>query len=262
MSRLPTVFVSHGSPMLALGAGETGYAWRKLAESLPKPRAVVVFSAHWSSPLPAVGAAAQHGTIHDFYGFPAPLYDVRYDTQGEPALAQRLAQGLQDAGWPARIDVERGLDHGAWVPLKDMYPQADVPVVPVSINNRQSPAWHYQLGHALAPLLDDDVLLLASGSLTHNLYEIEPGRDGETPPPYVTAFQDWFHAKLTAGDLPALLDYRRQAPDAERAHPTQEHLLPLFVALGAAGANPDVTRHFDKVTERILAMDVYGFSAR
>ncbi|SMC19186.1 Aromatic ring-opening dioxygenase, catalytic subunit, LigB family [Andreprevotia lacus DSM 23236] len=261
MTRLPTVFVSHGSPMLALGAGATGTAWHSLAQSLPKPRAIVVFSAHWSAPTPVVGTAASHDTIHDFGGFPAPLYEVRYDTQGDPELALQLAKGLQDAGWPVRVDDERGLDHGAWVPLKDMYPDAEVPVVPITINSRQSPAWHYQLGQALTTLLPDDVLLVASGSLTHNLYEIEWGHDGEAAPPYVTAFQEWFHDRLQAGDVEALLDYRARAPEAARAHPTQEHLLPIYVALGAAGERPAVTRHFAAVTERILAMDVYSFAA-
>ncbi|BCL74866.1 dioxygenase [Jeongeupia sp. HS-3] len=260
MTRLPTFYVSHGSPMLALDAGHTGEAWAGIARHLPKPRAIVMVSAHHSAAITTIGSAARHDTIHDFYGFPAALYQQRYDTQGDPALAQQLALGLEAAGWPTQRDPQRGLDHGGWVPLKSFYPAADIPVVPLSINARQSPAWHYRLGQLLAALLPDDVLLIASGSLTHNLYEFEPGFDGAPALPYVTAFQDWMHTRLQAADLDALLDYRRQAPEAVRAHPTEEHLLPLYVALGAAGPGTTAVRHYDGVTERILAMDIYGFN--
>ncbi|AOY02424.1 dioxygenase [Jeongeupia sp. USM3] len=260
MTRLPAFFVSHGSPMLALDPGHTGEAWARIAAGLPRPRAIVMVSAHHHAAITMIGSAATHDTIHDFYGFPAALYQQRYDTQGDPALAQQLAQGLEAAGWPVQLDPQRGLDHGGWVPLKSFYPAADIPVVPLSINARQSPAWHYRLGQLLADLLPDDVLLIASGSLTHNLYEFEPGFDGAPALPYVTAFQEWMHDRLQAADLDALLDYRRQAPGAERAHPSEEHLLPLYVTLGAAGAGTSAVRHYDGVTERILAMDVYGFN--
>lgn len=259
MPRLPTVFVSHGSPMLALRPGATGAAWRDLSAGMPRPRAVLVASAHWSAPGPLIGSGARHETIHDFGGFPAPLFALRYDAPGDPRLAHQLAEGLTAAGWPARPDPQRGLDHGAWVPLRELYPQADVPIVPVSIDARHDPAHHYRLGQALAPLLGEDVLLLASGSLTHNLYE---WRHGEAAPAgYVREFQSWIFERLQAGDVDALLDYRRRAPAAERAHPTDEHLLPLFVALGAAGSPPRVERRFEAVADGVLAMDVYSFSA-
>ena len=256
MQRLPTVFVSHGSPMLALDAGAAGSAWQQLAEQLPRPRAVVAVSAHWSAALPTLGNGAHHATIHDFYGFPAALYQVQYRTPGDPQLAESLQQRLS----AARLDPERGLDHGAWVPLSSMYAAADVPVVPLSLNARLGPAHHYALGEALAPLLADDVLLLASGGLTHNLREFRPGADGLPPPDYVLEFQDWFYQRIQAGDIDALLDYRQRAPGAVRAHPTEEHLLPIFVALGAAGTGAQATRHYAAISERILAMDAYSFS--
>jgi 4,5-DOPA dioxygenase extradiol len=254
------LFVSHGSPMLALDAGETGAAWRRIAQALPRPRAIVVVSAHCESAAVQIGAAARYLAVHDFRGFPAALYEMRYAPPGAPALARTLVQGLQAAGWPAELNADDGLDHGAWVPLMKMYPEADVPVVPVSIDVRRGPGYHHALGAALGPLLAPDVLLLASGSLTHNLFEFRPGRSAAPAADYVTEFQDWFQRRLAAHDLPALLDYRRQAPAAVRAHPSEEHLLPLYVALGAAGPAPRVERHFGGVTEGILAMDVYGFT--
>jgi 4,5-DOPA dioxygenase extradiol len=259
MLRLPTVFVSHGSPMLALESGATGQAWRALGSTLARPRAIVALSAHWSAPITTIGSGARHDTIHDFYGFPAALYQLRYDSPGDPTLAQQLSNALEQAGWPVRLDAQRGLDHGAWVPLRAMYPEADIPVVPVSINAHRDPSYHYRLGQVLRPALPDDVLLLASGSLTHNLQEFEPGRGHEPAAGYVQEFQDWMHRHLQAGDLASLLDYRRQAPAAARAHPSDEHLLPLYAALGAAEPPLRATRHLDIVTERILAMDIYSF---
>lgn len=260
MSRLPTLFVSHGAPTLALEPGETGAAWTGLARSLPRPRAVVVVSAHWSAPGPRVGSGAHHATIHDFYGFPAPLYQLRYEPPGDPALAAKLVEGLGAAGYAAAEEPARGLDHGAWVPLRSMYPEADLPVVPLSLDARQGPHWHYRLGRALAPLLGEEVLLLASGSLTHNLGHFVPGDPGPAPG-YVERFQDWLYQRLQAGDLEGLLDYRSRAAEARQAHPTDEHLLPLYVALGAAGEGATANRHHAEVRDRALAMDVYSFAA-
>lgn len=259
MSRLPTLFVSHGAPTLALDPGATGAAWSALAAGLPRPRAVVVVSAHWDAARTRVGSGPRHATIHDFYGFPEPLYRLRYEPPGDPALAERLAAGLTAAGLPAVPDAERGLDHGAWVPLRSMYPAADVPVVPLSLDARRGPAWHYRLGQALAPLLEADVLLLASGSLTHNLGEFRPGHAGPVAE-YVTRFQDWVHEQAVGGDVEALLDYRARAPGAERAHPSEEHLLPMFVALGAAGEPLRARRHHAGVADGALALDVYSYA--
>ncbi|SFN23730.1 Aromatic ring-opening dioxygenase, catalytic subunit, LigB family [Formivibrio citricus] len=260
MSTLPALFVSHGSPMLAQDAGHTGAAWQQLFASLPRPQAILVLSAHWLTPAPQVSATALPKTIHDFGGFPRELYGMQYPAPGAPQLAGEVAALLDEAGFTASLDPERGLDHGAWVPLRLMASAADIPVLQLSLQPQFGPDYHYRLGQALAPLRSQGVLLLGSGSLTHNLFEVQwnAGDDESAVPEYVYAFQRWVHEKLLAGDTAALLDYRRQAPSAERAHPTEEHLLPLFAMLGA-GSPGAVRRHFAGITEGVLAMDVYSF---
>ncbi|KUM44493.1 DODA-type extradiol aromatic ring-opening family dioxygenase [Pseudomonas sp. EpS/L25] len=256
---LPTLFISHGSPMEALDAGAAGQAWRLLGQTLPTPAAIVVVSAHFDTPVPVFGTAERPATVHDFYGFPEALYRLSYPAPGAPALAETLAQGLREQGWEART-AEQGLDHGAWVPLRYLYPDARIPVVPLSMSADRGPDYHFALGQALAPLLPADTLLIGSGSLTHNLGDFRRG--GSDAPDYVTAFQAWIQERLRERDLEALLDYRRRAPHARQAHPTDEHLLPLFVALGAAAAEGEFRIHHDGIAHRVLAMDVYGFSRR
>lgn len=255
----PSFYLSHGSPMLALDAGKTGQAWQQLVADLPKPKAILMVSAHWGSLQPAVSAASQPETIHDFGGFPAELYEIQYPAPGAPWLAERVAQRLEAAGLPVAVHPSRGLDHGAWVPLQVMYPDASVPVVQLSVQPRQGPEHHYRLGQALAGLQQEGVMIMASGSLTHNLYEVigDMPDDDPHPPAYVPAFQNWMHEKMLANDVNALLDYRRQAPEAARAHPTDEHLLPLFVMMGAAGKDSQVDRAHHGITGAVLAMDIY-----
>jgi 4,5-DOPA dioxygenase extradiol len=169
----------------------------------------------------------------------------------------QLIEALQVEGWPVRIHPDRGLDHGAWVPLRYMYPEADIPVVNVSIDEHKGPDYHYRLGQVLASALDDDVLLMASGSLTHNLGDFR--QPHYSTPAYVTDFQQWIQARLKDDDVQSLLEYRQQAPGGKKAHPSDEHLLPLFVALGAAGARHRASIYFDEVMHQILAMDIYCF---
>ena len=261
MHPLPSLYISHGSPMTALQPGLTGARLAELAAALPRPRAIVIASAHWLSRSAQVGGAAQPATIHDFGGFPAALNQLRYPAPGAPALAERVADLLDKAGLPARIDPQRGLDHGAWVPLRLLYPDADIPVLPLSIQPTLGPAHQYALGQALAPLRSEGVLLIGSGSITHNLHDLGAGYSDQRQAPYVRPFIDWIEQRLAAGDLDALLDYRRQAPFAERAHPTDEHLLPLFVALGAAGAQASAQRIDAGIDLGLLAMDIYRFDA-
>ena len=258
---LPTLFLSHGSPMHALEAGATatGRAWRALGERLPRPRAILMASAHWETDVPALTGAARPETIHDFRGFPAPLYEIRYPVPGAPELAARARDLLQAAGFEAGIDPARGLDHGAWAPLLYVFPRADVPVVQLSLQVERGPRHHLALGRALAPLAAEGVLVVGSGHLTHNLSEMRSLRDTGIGPaaPYVAEFQEWVRALIEAHDYDTLADYRRRSPAGVRAHPTEEHFLPLFVALGAAGGTARAERFIDHVESGVMAMDAY-----
>lgn len=254
---LPSLFISHGSPMLALQPGASGPALARLANQLPKPRAIVLVSAHWESRELRVGSAAQPRTWHDFGGFPAELYQVQYPAPGNPTLAAEIVQLLAAANLPAQLDAERPLDHGAWVPLTLMYPQADIPVVQVSLPSQQGPALQRQVGQALASLRAQGVLLIGSGSITHNLGELDWHAGPDVIEPWAQAFRDWIVEKLTEQDHAALQDYRRQAPFAVRNHPSDEHLLPLFFAEAAGGQFKVEHSGF---TLGALGMDIYSFT--
>ena len=255
---LATLFLSHGSPMHALQAGRAGAGWVQLGERIGKPRAVLIASAHWESEWPMLTTSSRPETIHDFGGFPDELYRLRYPAPGAPAVAQRAIDLLKAAGIPASANGCRGLDHGAWSPLLHMYPQADVPVVELALQSALGPRHHYRIGQALEALRGEEVLVIGSGHLTHNLREWR-GAARAAPAPYVREFQDWVHARLAAGEVEALLEYRSRAPHAARAHPTEEHFLPLYVALGAAGAHPAALRLYDAIESGVLAMDAYRF---
>ena len=261
---LPTLFLSHGSPMLPLTDAPARDFLIELGHSLKRPKAILAISAHWETEHPEVSAVAQNETIHDFYGFPRALYEMRYPAPGSPELAHDVATRLQAAGFETTIDGRRGLDHGAWVPLLLMYPQADIPVLQLSIQTEQGPKHHLDIGRAIAALRDDDVLIIGSGSFTHNLDEFRRSRPGvnDPSPPWVDAFADWVHDKVSAGHIDELLDYRRLAPYARNNHPTEEHFLPLFAALGAAGEGARVERLHNSASYGVLRMDVYAFHAR
>jgi 4,5-DOPA dioxygenase extradiol len=257
--KMPVLFVSHGAPTLPLEPGDTGAAWRQLGAQLPRPAAILVISAHWETRIPTLSLAAHPETIHDFSGFPAELYLLSYPAPGAPELAQAAALALQQAGIAVQLDDTRGLDHGAWVPLTLMYPKADIPVTQLSLQPDQDPAWHLALGRALRPLREQGVLIISSGSITHNLRALFRHPPGETAPLWVSEFCDWIAARIEAGDLDALSAYRTLAPHAALNHPTDEHLLPLFVALGAA-ERIDSAQHLNRVmTYGMLAMDVWLF---
>lgn len=259
MTALPSLFISHGSPMTALHPGRTGERLAELAAALPRPRAIVVASAHWLARVPRVGGAARPETVHDFGGFPAPLYQLRYPAPGAPVLADEVAARLRAVGLDASVDAGHGLDHGVWVPLRLMYPQADIPVVPLSIQPMLGTTHAWAVGRALAPLREQDVLVIGSGSMTHNLRDFGAGYDARHEAPYVQPFIRWIEQQLASGHADALLDYRRQAPFAERAHPSDEHLLPLFVAWGAGGHGARSKRLDAGIDLGFLAMDIYRF---
>lgn len=259
---LPSLFVSHGAPNLMLYDSPARRFLKALATYLPEPpRAILVASAHWETRTPMVNAVARNATIHDFFGFEPELHAAQYPAPGAPDLAGRVAELLEAAGLPCGIDGTRGLDHGAWVPLSLAWPKADVPVVQLSLQTERGPEHHLALGRALAPLRDEGVLVMGSGSFTHDLSEYRAYRAviDAPEPAWVSGFADWFDAALARGDEDALLGYRDRAPFAVRNHPTEEHLLPLFVALGAAGEEPWPRRLHTSTTHAVLRMEVYAF---
>ena len=261
MTTLPSLYVSHGAPTLALDPGQTGPALAALAQELPRPEAILMVSAHWETARPAASTAPRPETIHDFGGFPDALYRMAYPAPGAPDVARRAKDLLDAAGIGTDLDLRRGLDHGAWVPLRFLYPAADIPVAQLSIQPRLSPQHHYRVGEALRALTEAGVLIIGSGSLTHNLHELRMTATKPATEPYALAFQQWVYQAVNANDIAALLDYRRLAPEAARAHPTDEHFLPFFVALGAAGGSVSARRVNDEITYGALAMDAYVFGS-
>jgi 4,5-DOPA dioxygenase extradiol len=233
----PTLFISHGAPTLALEPSSTVSFLKELGKEIGNPRAIVCVSSHWNTSQPTTSAALRPETIHDFGGFPGALYQMRYAAPGAPAVAERVAELLKEAGIENQISANRGLDHGAWIPLKLMRPEANIPVTQLSVQPFAGAAAHFRIGQALAPLRREGVLILASGSAVHNLSSLG-GND--SAPDWALRFDDWLYQKITEGSYEELMNYRRLAPHATQAHPTEEHLLPLFVAMGAGreGENP------------------------
>ncbi len=256
----PALFISHGSPMMALEPSPARDFLAGLGATLGRPRAIVVASAHWETALPEVSAPVANDTIHDFYGFPPALFAMRYPAPGDPELAQRVAGLLRDAGLDAGVDPARGLDHGAWVPLVLMYPEHDIPVLQVSLQTPLGPQHHLRLGRALEALRGENVLVIGSGSFTHNLGRLRRVEPDAAAPADVVAFADWMHAALRDNRIDDLLAYRQKAPYAAMQHPSDEHLLPLFVALGAAGDKAHATRLHASTTYGALRMDAYAFA--
>ncbi len=254
-----SVFISHGAPTLPFEDVAARHFLEGLGSDHPRPKAIVVVSAHWETPIPMVNAVERNDTIHDFYGFPSKLYEISYSAPGSPELAGRIVDLLSGARMTVGIDRTRGLDHGAWVPLSLVYPEADVPVVQLSVQSHLGPGHHLELGRALAQLPDDDILVMASGSMTHDLSSWKGAIEREEPD-WVTAFADWTDAALLEGRTCDLLAYRNAAPFAARNHPTEEHFLPLFVALGAAGSRAKVERIHSSTTYGVLRMDAYAFN--
>ena len=256
---LPTLFLSHGSPLLAVEDSPTGRFLDALGPRLARARAVVVASAHDLSPRARIGAHPAPPTVHDFRGFPPALGAIRYPARGAPALAQRMERALADAGLDVTLDAAHGLDHGAWVPLRRIFPAADRPVVTLSIDPRADAAAQAAIGRALSFLPSEHVLVIGSGGFTHNLGALrrDDPRAAESPP--TAAFAGWLGDRLLARDCNAVLGWAAQAPHARDNHPTPEHLLPLFVAWGAAGPAPRAERWHVDVEYGALRMDAFAF---
>ncbi|WAC64793.1 class III extradiol ring-cleavage dioxygenase [Pseudoxanthomonas sp. SL93] len=255
---LPSLFLSHGSPMLAVEDSPTGRFLDRLSGLLPRPSAIVVASAHFIHARPTVTATPSPGTIHDFGGFPPALYDIRYPATGAPALATDVAARLTAAGFDARLDDRHGLDHGVWVPLHRMYPAADLPVVALSVNPARGADWHYRLGLALAPLRAQGVLVIGSGGFSHNLRALD-WQHGDAPAfPWVDTFTHALRERLLVGDIEGALDWQ-SLPEAQRNHPTPEHLYPLYVALGAGGVGARARLLHRDMEMGGLALDAFAF---
>lgn len=269
MTTLPSIFVSHGSPMIALEPGAAGAFLQRLGPAIDstfgRPRAIVVASAHTLAHTNAVLGGATHAAVYDFGGFPDALFRLRYDAAGDAALAADVAKRLAAAGLDAPLRSDTGLDHGIWTALRYLYPDAGVPVVPVAMRPMDSPAQQMALGAALRPFADDGVLVLGTGSFTHNLRRVFAGRsisasgDGEAETADSAAFRGWMHERTMARDWAALADYRRLAPHAVEMHPSDEHLLPFYVAAGAAAADATPARLHASVIFGCLGMDAYAF---
>jgi 4,5-DOPA dioxygenase extradiol len=249
---MPAVFVGHGSPMNAIEDNRYSRAWKALGEALPRPRAILVVSAHWFIPSTAVTAMALPRTIHDFSGFPQELYGVRYPAHGDPELAAEVAALL--APLPVALDARWGLDHGAWSILRHAYPDADVPVVQLSIDETKPPAFHYELGAGLSALRERGVLVIGSGNVVHNLELIHFG--ATTPYDWAVRFDDHVRIALERRDDAALVEYQKNA-DAAIAAPDPDHYYPLLYIAGIRRADDSLRFLTDGIDARSISMRAF-----
>jgi len=256
--RPSVLFVGHGSPLMAAVPGEAGTALMQFGRGLGEPRAVLVISPHWETQEPTVSTAAALETMHDFNGFPAELDAIHYPASGSAEAAREVTEALAAAGLTAATHPSRGLDHGAWVPLRYLLPAAAVPIVPLSIQHHGGPHHAYRVGQALAPLRQRGWLIVGSGNITHNLGDWQQAKLGAAvDTAYAQRFADWIYAAIAAGQVEPLLRYRDHHPDGMRAHPRDEHLLPLFTALGAAGPGGPARAVHRGIRDHVIAMDSY-----
>lgn len=259
---LPTLFISHGSPMTILQDTPARHFLESLGALLPRPKAILSVSAHWETAHPAVSNPQVNETIYDFYNFPEDLYKLTYTPPVAHHLAHEVRALLTEAGMPCQEDATQGLDHGSWVPLKLAYPLADIPVIQLAVQPGLGAGHHLAMGAALQRLRAEDILVLGSGTFTHDLRRFRLGRPVLDAPETrdVTDFTTWMDTKIMAGDLAALADYRRLAPYAVEEHPTEEHLLPLHVALGAAGPAMVAKKLHSSIEYGFMRMDAYAFT--
>lgn len=241
--------------MIALEKEGWGKALKEFAASIPRPRAVVVVSGHWEAPVPIrVTASKAPEAIHDFSGFPEQLYRIRYEALGDPELAERVKNLLGRAGIAAALDPRRGLDHGAWVPLRFLYPRADLPVLEVSQPVPRTPNDALKIGRALSPLRDDGVLLVGTGGIVHNLRRIDFADQAGKVPDWARTFDAWVAGRLESVDAAGLATYRQSAPYAAMAVPTTDHFDPIFVVLGSAGPGERVRTIYEGFRYGTLSM--------
>ena len=253
--KAPSCFISHGAPSFAIEQDELSEYLGNLGKSLTNVKAVLVVSPHWQTHALEVMTTPEPETIHDFYGFPAELYSLNYPSLGNPTLARKALKLLAEHGFAAKENHTQGYDHGAWVPLLHLLPEHQLPVFQISLPTRFTPQMAFNLGNALNSLRDEGVMIIGSGGLTHNLHELQS--KGAQPAPYIEEFIHWIDEKIKARDLEKLVEYRRLAPHGARAHPTEEHLLPLFVAIGASHQDENLTTIANQIYYGILATQSY-----
>ena len=259
MLTFPALFISHGAPDLILHSSPARYFLQQLGTQLGKPQAILAISAHWLTRVLTVSTALQATSVHDFGGFPQELYRMNYAPPGAPRLAEQTAKLLAQAGFETDVHPNRGLDHGAWEPLILMYPEANIPVTQLSIQPHFGTSYHLQLGRVLAALRQEGILILASGTTTHSLRTFGQYAFDAAPPNWVQQFDRWLAEAIAQNDTDTLLNYRRQAPYATQNHPSEEHLLPLFVALGAGGEETTGTQLHASFTYGVFSMAAYAF---
>ncbi|WP_199052433.1 class III extradiol ring-cleavage dioxygenase [Aquitalea sp. ASV15] len=256
-TRQPALFISHGAPTLPIEHSATRDFLQQLGQQLPRPRAIVVLSAHWESTLPMVNLAEKPGTLYDFGGFPPILYTLRYPASTDLTLAAEATDLLRQSGFRVGSTDQRGLDHGMWTPLMLMYPQADIPLVMVSLPHAATADTYYRMGRALRALRDDNVMIVGSGSYTHNLWQL--GRDGSAPPSWAEDFAQWMDHALSDNRPQDILNWKQLAPHARENHPSDEHFNPLLVAMGAASDDTPPHKLHDDWRMGSLSMACWRF---
>ncbi|CAL1392325.1 unnamed protein product [Linum trigynum] len=264
MAIAETFFISHGSPTLSiddsLPARHFLKSWEQKVYQKEKPQAILIISAHWDTKLPSVNVVDRNDTIHDFYGFPKQMYELRYTPPGAPRLAKRVKELLMGSGFDEVVeDKKRGVDHGAWVPLMLMYPEADIPVCQLSVQSDRDGTYHYNMGKALAPLRQEGVLIIGSGSATHNLRAL--GSSDSSVAPWAQQFDTWLKDSLVEGRYEDVNHYEVKAPHAKKAHPWPEHFFPLHVAMGAAGDSSEAKLIHQSWSLGTLSYSSYQFTA-
>ncbi|WP_454192531.1 DODA-type extradiol aromatic ring-opening family dioxygenase [Paenibacillus sp. Marseille-Q7038] len=255
---LPTLFIAHGSPTLAVEDNEYTAFLRELGTRMPLPKGIAVFSAHFDEPVQTVSMDEHHSTMHDFYGFPSEMYELEYPAQGDPSLSRRICGIFKEANLPVKPLEDRGLDHGVWVILRHMFPEANIPVVAISVDSQRSEEEQYHIGRMLAPLRDEGILLIGSGGLVHNLRKLS---QQDEPEAWAVEFDEWVAERLEQWNLRELFAYEKKAPYAQDAVPSyaSEHFAPLFYAMGAADADRKAIRKFQTYQYGSLSLNCWQF---
>ncbi len=257
---IPSLFVAHGSPLLALEDHEYAQFLQGLSQHFKTPKAIVVFSAHWDTPSQSMTMDISHNTMHDFYGFPEEMYELTYPAQGDPELNKRIDELFKKNNLKYTPVQGRGLDHGVWVILQKLYPEANIPVIELSVDSKRSPQEQYNIGAMLAELRKEDVLIIGSGGIVHNLRTISEGAQTDE---WAVEFDHWIAEELEEWDLKSLFAYRHKAPYAEQAVPPYgiEHFIPLFYAMGAADDERKAKRLFQEYQYGNLSLNCWMFGS-